>query len=180
MPEYNRYYRQGGTYFFTAVSYRRRCIFNNERAISLLWNCFKTTIKLYRFSVNAVVILPDHIHTIWTLPENDSDFSTRWKIIKSDFSRQYKKIDTGYLPKSLIRKGEVGIWQRRFWEHLIRDQEDFNKHCDYIHYNPVKHGLVKKPAEWKYSSFDNYVKHGYYDQYWGISKEKDLIDMDLE
>ncbi len=180
MPDYHRYYSHGGTYFFTVVSYRRRCIFKEENAVDLLRNCFKATMKRCSFKVDAIVILPDHIHTIWTLPENDADFSTRWKLIKSAFSKQYKKAATGYLPESLIRKGEAGIWQRRFGEHLIRDQDDFNRHCDYIHYNPVKHRLVKSPSEWKYSSFKTYVKQGLYEQNWGVSIEKDLIEMNLE
>jgi putative transposase len=136
--------------------------------------------EIANFTVDAIVILPDHLHTIWTLPEKDSDFPTRWKLIKSTFSRNYKKTFTSYLPDSIISKGERGIWQRRFWEHLIRDQNDFNKHCDYIHYNPVKHGLVKSPAQWKFGSFSKYLEQGIYEENWGSNIDNDIVKMDLE
>ena len=180
MPEYQRYYIHGGTYFFTVVTYQRRCIFKEESSIELLNNCFKDVIEICNFNIVAIVILPDHIHTIWTLPENDSDFSTRWKLIKSSFSKQYKETVTKHLPDSLVRKGESGVWQRRFWEHLIRNQEDFNRHCDYIHYNPVKHGFVKKPSDWKFSSFDEFFKQGFYEENWGGNIDKKIIEMDFE
>jgi putative transposase len=115
MPEYKRYYLHGGTYFFTVVTFQRRRIFEKESTISLLRNSFRATIEIADFSVDAIVILPDHIHTIWTLPENDSDFSTRWKLVKSAFSKQLKNTICNPLPDSLVRKGESGIWQRRFW-----------------------------------------------------------------
>jgi putative transposase len=180
MPEYHRYYRIGGTYFFTVVTYRRYPVFREESVVDLLRDCFSLVKNIYPFSIDAIVILPDHLHTIWTLPEKDSDFSTRWKLIKSTFSKQINKSYDIRLRESLFRKGESGIWQRRFWEHLIRGQEDFNSHCDYIHYNPVKHGLVKSPSEWKYSSFNKYVERGLYEPDWGISLETRPIDMNLE
>lgn len=99
------------------------------------------------FKIDAIVILPDHLHTIWTLPDNDSDFSNKWKMVKTSFSKKYTGEKPEYHANSLSDKGEKGVWQRRFWEHLVRDQDDFNRCCDYIHYNPVKHGLVKFPSE---------------------------------
>jgi len=180
MPDYHRYYVKGGTYFFTVVSYRRRYLFKDKTSIDLFKNSLEATITASPFKIEALVILPDHLHTIWTLPENDSDFSTRWKKIKTDFSKQYKKNNVGYRQEPLTPKGEAGIWQRRFWEHLIRDQEDFNRHCDYIHYNPVKHGLVKSPAEWKHSSFSKFVEQGLYDKNWGRLATNELIKMNLE
>ena len=174
MPDYRRYYVKGGTYFFTVVSYRRHCLFYEESAINLLQHCFESVIAIYPFKVDAIVILPDHLHTMWTLPDNDSNFSVRWKTIKASFSRLYQDDNTESLPESLIKKKEKGIWQRRFWEHLIRDQEDFNRHCDYIHYNPVKHGLVKSPAEWKHSSFSKFVEQGFYNHDWGKSAGREL------
>ncbi len=126
------------------------------------------------------MILPDHLHTIWTLPDDDSEFSTRWKRIKATFSRHYQGYIIEDISESMRRKKEKGIWQRRFWEHMIRDQTDFNRHCDYIHYNPVKHGLVNSPLEWKHSSFRKFVEKGLYPTDWGQSPVKGLLGMDLE
>jgi len=180
MPDYKRCFAQGGTYFFTVVTYKRRCIFRETKTVELLRNCFDNAIEIADFNIDAIVVLPDHLHTIWTLPEKDADFSTRWKLIKSSFSKQYQDTGFTYLSDSLVRKGESGIWQRRFWEHLIRNQDDFNRHCDYIHYNPVKHGFVESPSQWKFSSFSKFVKQGFYEENWGINMDKKIIDMDLE
>ncbi len=134
----------------------------------------------YPFRVDAYVILPDHLHIIWTLPDSDSDFSTRWKRIKGTFSRHYVGCCREDISESMRRKKEKGIWQRRFWEHAIRDQSDFNRLYDYIHYNPVKHGLVGLPMEWKYSSLWKFVEKGFYSQDWGQSVAKELLGMDFE
>ncbi len=180
MPDYRRAYLKGGTFFFTVVSYKRCPILKEEAAIDLLWQCFQTTMATYPFRIDAIVILPDHLHTIWTLPGDDPDFSTRWKRIKATFSRHYQGYIIEDISESMRRKKEKGIWQRRFWEHMIRDQTDFNRHCDYIHYNPVKHGLVNSPLEWKHSSFRKFVEKGLYPQDWGQSPVKGLLGMDLE
>jgi len=180
MPDYRRAYLNGGTFFFTVVCYRRNSIVREEAAIDLLWRCFQATMAMYPFRVDASVILPDHLHIIWTLPENDSDFSTRWKRIKSAFSRHYHGYTIEDISESMRRKKEKGIWQRRFWEHVIRDQADFNRHCDYIHYNPVKHGLVHSPLEWKHSSFKKFVEKGLYSQDWGQLPVKELLGVNLE
>ena len=97
-----------------------------------------------------MVVLPEHLHAVWTLPKNDNDFAKRWMLIKSNFSRQLPT--TERINKSRKTKGERGIWQRRYWEHLIRDEIDYQRHVEYIHYNPVKHGYVDKPTDWKYST----------------------------
>jgi putative transposase len=136
--------------------------------------------EAHSFRIDAIVILPDHLHTIWNLPEGDSDFSTRWRLIKGAFSRQYHGYRAKDLPESMLRKNESGIWQRRFWEHSIRNQEDFNRHCDYIHYNPVKHGLVKSPIEWQNSSFKDFVDRGIYPSDWGSNIRKEISGWDLE
>ena len=180
MPEYRRNYIDGGTYFFTVVSYQRRPLFDNEDKIDLLRDCFKNTMGKYPFTIEAIAILPEHIHTIWTLPENDHDYSTRWRMIKSSFSRKFRIADSGNCYSSLIRKGEKGVWQRRFWEHTIRNQEDFNRHCDYIHYNPVKHNLADIPCKWQHSSFTKFVEQGMYDINWGRVVDKEVLDMNLE
>ncbi len=109
-------------------------------------------------------VLPDHIHTLWTLPQGDADFAVRWRLIKSDFSRALPAGEPR--SRSRLSKGERGVWQRRYWEHTIRDGEDFARHVDYIHYNPVKHGHVKRVRDWPYSSFHRMVKLGAYPDDW--------------
>ncbi len=108
------------------------------------------------FVIDAMVVMPDHLHCLWTLPENDGDFSTRWGLIKAGFSRQLAATERVSISRK--SKGERGVWQRRFWEHLIRDELDFERHVDYIHYNPVKHGYVTRPVDWQFSSIHRYIK----------------------
>jgi putative transposase len=115
----------------------------------------------------AYVILPDHIHAIWTLPEGSGDYSTRWRLVKSYFTRSYRRSDTTLISDSRRKKGEQGVWQRRFWEHLIRDEADLLHHVEYIHYNPIKHGYIHSLKEWRDSSFLSYVEDGLYPLNWG-------------
>ena len=166
--EYRRLFQPGGTYFFTVVTYQRRPIFSSPQAVKLLRDAFRYTLERLPFIIVASVILPDHMHFIWTLPVECSDFSTRWKMIKSYFTKNWRS--KGVVSKSISRrrKGEADVWQRRFWEHLIRDERDFANHIEYIHNNPVKHGLAKSPAEWQYSSFMKYVRDGMYDVNWNV------------
>lgn len=180
MPEYRRAFLKGGTFFFTVVSRKREPLFTSETNVNLLKKCFQTTMVAHPFQIEAIVILPDHLHTIWTLPDEDSDFSMRWRLIKGNFSRHYYGFNKEDISKSILKKNERGIWQRRFWEHTIRDEDDFNRHCDYIHYNPVKHGLVSSPSEWKYSSFMNFVRKGFYPANWGYQIGKEIKEMDFE
>ncbi len=160
--KYRRLYREGGTYFFTVVTENRRPILISN--IDNLRSAFRHVKKRHPFSIDAIVILPDHLHAIWKLPENDSDFSTRWMLIKKRFSSFLYDFPVSTIKKS---RREKGIWQRRFWEHLIRNDEDLKRHYDYIHYNPVKHGYVSKPADWQYSSFHSCVQKGLYPLHWG-------------
>jgi putative transposase len=132
----------------------------------------------HHFKIDAIVVLPDHLHSIWTLPESDADFSTRWQLIKSYFSRQCNSQYQGKISTSRQHKGEKGVWQRRFWEHQIRDDRDFINHLEYIHSNPVHHGLVTAPKDWQDSSFHRYVEVGIYDQMWGAS-ERLMFDSNL-
>lgn len=180
MSDYLRTHLNGGTYFFTVVTYMRYPIFEEEISINLLKKCFQNVMKIHPFNLDAIVILPDHLHTIWTLPDSESDYSTRWNLIKGSFSRSYGGSNSRKITESMQKKGEKGIWQRRFWEHLIRNQEDFNRHCDYIHYNPVKHGLVNSPSEWEFSSFKKFVEKGIYNKDWGKVIKGYLVEMDLE
>ncbi len=128
------------------------------------------------FNVDAIVILPDHIHSIWTLPENDADFSARWQLIKARFSRSIAGGEQ--ISQSRSRRGERGIWQRRFWEHVVRDERDFRAHMDYLHFNPVKHGHAASVREWPHSSFHRLVQKGFYAADWGDAGE--IEDLDVE
>ena len=137
--KYRRWHVNGGIYFFTVVTENRRPILIEN--INILRESFKQVKSKSPFSIEAIVILPDHLHTIWKLPENDMDYSKRWMLIKKGFSSQMPGFSVG---SSKAKKREKGIWQRRYWEHVIRDEKDLKNHFDYIHYNPVKHGLVNK------------------------------------
>jgi putative transposase len=183
LSDYRRSIIPGGTFFFTVVTHMRRPIFADDFAVEIFFKCIREISALHPFTIEAWVVLPDHIHMIWTLPEDDSDYSTRWKKIKARFSRQYlKKQGTKGQEKSpsMTEKGEKGIWQRRFWEHSIRDQEDFNRHCDYIHYNPVKHGMVTLPFQWQQSSLMEFVQKGSYSPEWEHTIERETADVEFE
>ena len=165
--KYRRAFTPGGTYFFTLVSYKRRPIFSSPETVELLRSAFRRTMAFMPFTIVASVILPEHMHFIWTLPKESCDFSTRWRLIKSDFTRHWSPEGAVSERVSRVRKGEKDVWQRRFWEHLIRDEEDLRRHVEYVHYNPVKHGLVRSAAEWEDSSFMKYVRDGVYAMDWG-------------
>jgi putative transposase len=124
--------------------------------------------------VDAFVLLPDHLHCIWTLPENDADFSMRWRQVKSYFSRKYHDEFTGSQSDARLNTGKQAIWQHRFWEHQIRDEKDFVNHVEYIHFNPVKHGLVSSPKCWPHSTFHRFVKQGIYPGDWGADTAIDF------
>ena len=169
--QYRRAQSPGSTYFFTLVTHNRRPILcEPENIIDLLRDSFKRVKQQHPFVIDAIAILPNHLHCIWSLPPEDADFSTRWRLIKSWFSRRCQVQYRGKISASRKNKKEKAVWQRRFWEHLIRDEQDFINHVDYIHYNPVHHGLVLSPKDWQYSSFHRYVQRGVYDVDWG-SKE---------
>ena len=154
MADYRRNFAAGATFFFT-VNLEDR----NERLltenIDLLRAAFHYTHARRPFAIDAIVVLPDHLHTIWTLPEGDADFATRWMLIKSSFSRGLQKGET--VSASRQRRRERGIWQRRYWERTIRDEADFATHVEYVHYNPVKHGHAPDQAAWPYSSYQRWI-----------------------
>jgi putative transposase len=159
---YRRVRVPGGTYFFTAVAHDR----DDDlliREIELLRRSFATVRRAHPFTIRAAVVLPDHLHMIWQMPSGETDFSTRWGLIKSCFSRAVADRGSG------TRRGkrERQVWQRRFWEHLIRDDHDLARHVAYVHYNPVKHGLVETPLAWKHSSLHRYVRTGLIPSDWG-------------
>jgi putative transposase len=155
---------KGGTYFFTVNLVERKRKLLTEH-IDVLRTAFHAVKEAHPFRMDAVVILPDHLHTIWTLPQDDDDFSLRWRQIKSAFSREIEKVER--ISKSRAGRNERGIWQRRFWEHAIRDENDFTRHLNYIHFNPLKHGYVQRVVDWPYSSFHQYVRLGIYTADWG-------------
>ena len=168
MPRYIRAIVPGGSFFFTVALLERRRRLLTEH-VDELRTAFRTTIAKKPFVLDAIVVLPDHLHCIWTLPSGDTDFSSRWQLLKNRFARA---IPTGErLSRRRQIKGERGIWQRRFWEHVVRDERDFERHADYIHFNPVKHGLVSSASEWPYSSFHRYVERGAYPADWAANEE---------
>ena len=172
MSDYRRARVAGGCYFFTVVTYQRRPLFGDARNVDLLRQAFAWTKSRRPFDIDAIVILPDHLHSVWRLPEKDEDFSGRWRAIKQFVSRR--------LDAPVLRRGEKTVWQRRFWEHLIRDEEDWRRHVDYIHFNPVKHGLVNAPEDWPYSSYGRAVESGWYPAGWGRTEPDQLRNMILE
>ncbi|MBD2634769.1 transposase [Limnothrix sp. FACHB-881] len=154
MPNYRRWRSEGGTYFFTAVTYGRYPWLCEPIARQALRQAIRTTQAAYPFSIDAWVLLPDHLHCIWTLPTGDDDFSTRWRLIKTRTTRVCNRQFPIDLPSSRSRqtRGDHPYWQRRFWEHQIRDEADFQNHIHYIHQNPVKHGHAITPTDWPYST----------------------------
>ncbi len=168
---YRRSKAKGTAFFFTVVTHGRKRILCDEASVLLVKKAFQHVVKQRPFVINAFVLLPDHIHCIWTLPENDNDFSTRWRLVKSYFSRRFDDKNKYVKSPSRASKCEQGLWQRRFWEHTIRNDDDFKKHVEYIHYNPVRHGFVKSPKDWSFTSFHRYVRQGIYNDDWGAGRE---------
>lgn len=169
MRTYTRTRLLGATYFFTVNLAERDDNDLLVRYIDALREAFRVTRKDHPFFIEAAVILPEHLHCLWRLPANDHNFSTRWRLIKAYFSRIIPFEEQ--ISPSRRRKGERAIWQRRYWEHAIRDEHDLHRHLDYIHFNPVKHGHVSRVMDWPYSSFHRYVAQGLYPADWSISPE---------
>ncbi|MDH2348563.1 transposase [Bradyrhizobium sp. SSUT77] len=167
MVRYRRNLLPGGTFFFTVTLDDRRSSALVDH-VDKLRHAFRTARAERPFEIEAIVVLPDHLHVIMTLPDADSDFSGRWRRIKSIFTHQ---LATAGAPITRNHRGEFSLWQRRFWEHTIRDDADFERCADYIHFNPVKHGLVASPADWPHSSLHRYVREGLLPLDWGGSGE---------
>ena len=168
MTSFRRNRLPGASFFFTVnlADRRQRLLVDH---IDLLRTAVREVRARHPFTIDAMVVLPDHIHAIWTLPEGDADYGMRWRQIKSLFSRGLPPVE--YLSRSRALKGERGIWQRRYWEHTLRDDDDFARHVDYIHYNPVKHGHAPAVDAWPYSSFARMVREGAYAHDWGGTGE---------
>jgi putative transposase len=163
MPDYRRANIPGGTFFFT-LTLANRSSDLLIREISRLRRIYAQVQSRRPFETIAICILPDHLHAIWSLPAGDADFAMRWNLIKGGFSRGLPAAQRSF---SKVAKREKGIWQRRYWEHAIRDESDLIRHIDYIHFNPVKHGLVSRVCDWPHSSFHQYVKRGALPADWG-------------
>jgi putative transposase len=163
MPNYRRVWVPGGTYFFTVnLLERRRTLLIDH--IDSLRHAFAQARAARPFLMPAYVVLPDHLHCLWRLPPGDDDIATRWRHIKTTFSRSLPKLERRSGTRR--RKGERGIWQRRYWERVMRDEADYRCHFDYLHYNPVRHGHAATAADWPHSSFRHWVCRGVYPDDW--------------
>ena len=176
MSDYRRPKITGATYFFTVVTEERQPILTADPVRAALREAIQQARTTLPFQIDAWVLLPDHLHCIWTLPEGDSNYSARWAIIKRYVSSRCVSSVKSSMSDSRLKRNERPFWQRRFWEHQIRDDVDMASHVDYIHWNPVKHGLVKIVKDWPYSSFHKYVAKGEYPSDWGGSEIVDVED----
>lgn len=167
---YRRANTAGGTYFFTVNLADRKKRLLVEHA-ELLRRVMQEVKARHPFRIEALVLLPDHLHALWTLPEGDADFAVRWMLVKAGFSRALPKGERA--SASRMGKRERGVWQRRYWEHQIRDEADFARHAGYIHFNPVKHGYATRPIDWPYSSVHRYVRAGRLPASWGGGEAHD-------
>jgi putative transposase len=169
MSRYIRFPLRGATYFFT-VNLQDRGARHLVDHVADLRSCFASVKAAHPFRIEAMVVLPEHLHAIWTMPADDADFSRRWMLVKQAFTRRLQA--SGLLDESAAvprAKGRRSLWQNRFWEHQIRDEDDLERHVDYIHFNPVKHGWVLRARDWPYSSLHRYVREGVVGADWGIS-----------
>jgi putative transposase len=169
LPEYRRIKKAGGTYFFTVATQGRRPILTSPEVRQALREGISRVRQTMPFSIEAWVLLPDHLHAIWTLPEHDDRIAARWAVIKSCVTKRCKNLlgPEENVSISRSRRKEAGVWQRRFWDHVIRDDLDFQRHLDYLHWNPVKHGYAKTPMDWPYSTIHRFVAQGFYPPNWG-------------
>jgi putative transposase len=182
LSDYRRWRVEGGMFFFTVVTHSRAPLFSDPAARTLLGEKFRECQEQWPFEVNAIVLLPDHLHAIWSLPPGDSNYPSRWAWIKKEFTKAWLALGGAEQPVSEARqeRGDRGIWQPRYWEHTIDDEHDFERHFDYIHYNPVKHGHVQCPADWPESSFHRWVQAGVYEPDWGCARNGVLTFDDLD
>ena len=170
MPNYRRALVAGGCWFFTVNLLQRRTSLLVDE-IDALREATRATQSRYPFTINAMVVLPDHIHAVWTLPPEDADFSIRWRLIKTRFAKSLPKNER--LTAVRRENAERGIWQRRFWEHLIRDDADYARHVEYCYINPVKHGIVSRVCDWPHSSFHRDVRAAIFPQDWAGDRDLD-------
>ncbi|HBC46523.1 MAG TPA: transposase [candidate division Zixibacteria bacterium] len=176
MTNYRRDKTPNGLYFFTLVTNGRIHVFENDKSISFLKSAIRNVKQQNPFKIEAIVILPEHLHLIMQLPEDDYNYSMRIAKIKKEFGKKYLKENSISieLSDSENKRNERGIWQRRFWEHRIKSHEDYLAHVNYIHYNPVKHNLVEHITEWKWSTYHKFFKSGFYDKDWGTKPVEEI------
>ncbi|MBX3400161.1 MAG: transposase [Gemmataceae bacterium] len=177
MPNYIRSHVPGGTFFFTMVTYNRRPILTSDSSRRLLRESIRQEQSTRPFNLFATVLLPDHWHWIGILPERDSDYSSRIRRIKERFTEWHLASGGAEEPVSRdqLQHRARGVWQPRFWEHTVRDEDDLKRCVDYIHWNPVKHGFVERPKDYPWSSFHRFVKLGEYPEDWGAVEPRDTI-----
>ena len=168
---YRRSKVNGACYFFTIVTYRRQPLLAEPITIDMLARAIDRIRERHPFLLEAQVVLPDHIHALWTLPEGDCNYPRRWRLIKEAFTREYVRAFGPTATDERRRaRGERAVWQRRYWEHLIRSDRDFTAHVEYIHMNPVRHGLATAAKDWPHSTFMSWVERGLYEVTWGCSE----------
>ncbi len=179
MPNYIRWRESGASYFFTVVTYRRRPLFNDARARHLLREALLATRQKWPFEQAACVLLPNHLHCLWTLPEHDDNYPARWAAIKRHFSASFIHSGGTTLPVTTnqAKHRQRGIWQPRYWEHRIRDEKDWYRHRDYIHLNPVKHNYVTDPKLWPFSSIHRHIELGWLDPDWPGQRAIDMPEV---
>ena len=182
MPDFRRWFVSGGTYFFTLVSAKRAPIFAQDCARRLVGNMMREERASAPFATVGIVLLPDHLHAMWTLPPGDDDYPGRWQAIKAKFTSAWLALGGSEqdVAEGYERQRRRGVWQPRFIEHTIRDEQDLHNHADYIHYNPVKHGHARRPRDWPWSSFHRYVESGDYPADWGSSEPATIRDVDAD
>ncbi|MDX6804607.1 REP-associated tyrosine transposase [Terrihabitans rhizophilus] len=164
MSTYRRVFLPGGTFFFTVTLADRRAD-TLVRHVDVLRRAYRTVQERLPFETIAICVLPDHLHALWRLPNGDGEYPRRWSLIKAGFSRSLPAAPSRSAPK--VERREKGIWQRRYWEHTVRSDADLDRHIDYVHFNPVRHGLVPRVADWPHSSFHRYVSRGHLPPDWG-------------
>ena len=182
MPNYRRAWVPGGAFFFTLVCERRAPLFADERASRLLGSLLRRAQLRWPFTINALVLLPDHLHAIWSLPAGDTSYPTRWGWIKKEFTKAWLAlggVEQRVRPGWRRERGR-GIWQRRFWEHTLESEDDFERHFDYIHYNPVKHKYVLCPCDWPHSSIHRWIDAGVYPVDWACGHHPPPDFSDIE
>jgi putative transposase len=169
MSDYRRFYVPGGTYFFTVVTHHRRAMLTTELGRACLQKAMLEVASDHPYKTFAIVLLPDHFHVVWTLPRGDARYPLRWMRIKEEFTKNWIAAGGVELPQSRSRTKHRhrGVWQKRYWEHVVRDDDDLERCVDYIHWNPRKHNLVKRVRDWPYSTFHRFVANGQYDIDWG-------------
>jgi putative transposase len=173
MKNYRRWFVPGATYFFTLVTANREPFLCDEAARRIIREKLQECLAQWPFTLTAIVLLPDHLHTLWTLPDGDIAYPTRLGWLKKEFTKAWLLEGHPEQPISAGRQrdGLRGVWHPRYWEHTLRDDDDFEKHLDYTHYNPVKHGYVSQPCDWPWSSFKKWVARGIYPENWACGPD---------